>query len=91
MRTSVVGVVVIAVAVVSAVVAGLLRSEDSAQGPREDGRASASSPGPPSAAGATQPEKLENIDAQLTERLKTLCSDAGGDIGVAVRHQNRER
>lgn len=86
MKTSVVGVAVIGVVVVSVAGAVLLRSGDSTQDPRGDGRTNASSPGPPAAAGAAKPEKLENIDAQLTERLKTLCSSADGNIGVAVIH-----
>ena len=38
---------------------------------------------------ATNPralERSESADAELTERLKTLCNGADGDIGVAVVH-----
>jgi len=41
-------------------------------------------PGAPISATPTQ--RTEAQDAELTERLKTLCRDAGGDVGIAVVH-----
>ena len=87
MRTSVVGIAaLVAVVVVGAVVASLVRSARSVRGPSDPARTSASLPNPSSTPVAAQPEKLENDDAQLIERLKTLCTSADGDIGVAVIH-----
>jgi beta-lactamase class A len=85
MRTSAVGVVaVVAVVIVGAVVTGLVRSRGSRQFPGAAVVTNVSNPNSGSA--VTQPQVLEHIDAQLTERLQTLCRDAGGDIGVAVIH-----
>lgn len=89
MRTSVVSIAVLAVVVVGAITAGLLRSGGSAPWPRSesgDGRASASNSSPPSPTAIWQSPKPENIDAQLTERLQMLCRDANGEVGVAVIH-----
>jgi beta-lactamase class A len=38
------------------------------------------------AANAPSSERPETADAALTQRFKTLCESAGGDIGVAVVH-----
>ena len=38
------------------------------------------------AANASSSERPEAADAALTQRFKTLCESAGGDIGVAVVH-----
>src|SRR6266480_517094 len=88
MRRSVVGPVVAAfvAAAVSAVVVGFLRTGRSTQTPRSDAFPGASSPGPSSPGAAAPSDKTKNADAQLTERLKILCSRASGDIGVAVIH-----
>jgi beta-lactamase class A len=85
MRTSVV-VVAVAALIVGAVVALVVRHEGPGQRQGDEGRASDSSPVRALVASPAPPEKLEYIDAQLTERLKTLSSAAGGDIGVAVIH-----
>ena len=85
MRTSVGGAVtVVAVVVVGTVVVGLVRNKGRVQSPDVASVATISSPGPRSA--AAQPDRIENDDAQLSERLKTLCGSASGDFGVAVIH-----
>ena len=38
------------------------------------------------ATAAPAPERVAAADAALTQRFKTLCTSAGGDIGVAVVH-----
>src|SRR6267142_856790 len=88
MKRSVTGAIVAGVtaAIVSALVVSFLRDGHSRQTSREDVGARASSSSSSPAAGAAQSDKPENIDTQLTERLKTLCSGAGGDVGVAVIH-----
>lgn len=83
MRTSV-GVAVTVVAIVGAVVVGLVRNKGPLHSPAIAGITGASSPAPRLA--AAQPDRIENDDAQLSERLKTLCSRTSGDFGVAVIH-----
>ena len=78
MRTSV-GVAVTVVAVVGAVMVGLVRNKGRLHSADIAGVTSASGP-------AAQPVRIENDDAQLSERLKTLCSRTSGDFGVAVIH-----
>ena len=70
-------------AVVAALAGGYLRDGRSGQATCEVvvARAYTSSPSP--AAGAAPSDK---VDAQLTERLKTLCGGANGEVGVAVIH-----
>ena len=48
--------------------------------------AASSNPGLLSATNPRAVERSEAADAELTERLKTLCNGAKGDIGVAVVH-----
>lgn len=85
MRTSVgIAVTVVAVVVVGAVVASLVRSKGPMQNSHVAGVTSVSSPA--SGLAAAQPNKIENDDAQLSERLKALCGSARGDFGVAVVH-----
>jgi beta-lactamase class A len=83
MRTSV-GLAVTVVAVVGVVVAGLVRNKGPLHSPDIARVTSASSPAPRLA--AAQPDRIENDDAQLSERLKTLCGRTSGDFGVAVIH-----
>lgn len=83
MRTSAVGVIaVVAVVIVGAVVTGLVRSKGSRPG--AGATVVTHVLNAKSRLAVTQPDTLEHIDAQLTERLKTLCRDVDGDIGVAV-------
>jgi beta-lactamase class A len=85
MKTSALGLVaVVAIIIVGAVVIGLVRSKGSRQQPAAAVVTSVFDPNLQSA--LTQPETPEHSDVQLTERLKTLCRDVGGDIGVAVIH-----
>ena len=49
-------------------------------------RTAASGQGLSSATNASSVERPETADAELTQRLKTLCNGADGDIGVAVVH-----
>jgi beta-lactamase class A len=49
-------------------------------------RARSESSGAPMAASATPSQRTEALDAELTERLRKLCGDAGGDVGLAVVH-----
>jgi beta-lactamase class A len=85
MRTSVGGAVtVVAVVVVGTVVVGLVRNKGRVQNPDVASVATVSSRAPQLA--AAQTDRIENDDAQLNERLKTLCSSASGDFGVAVIH-----
>jgi beta-lactamase class A len=88
MRPSVVivAVTVVTAAVVGFAVTGFLRGGRSSQTQREDVRLRVSSSGSSTPAAAVQSDKPENIDAQLTERLKTLCSEVNGEVGVAVIH-----
>jgi beta-lactamase class A len=84
MRTSVVGAVaLVAVLVVGTVVVGL-RNKGPVQSSDVAGVTSVSSPTPQLA--AAQPDRIENDDAQLSDRLKSLCGGASGDFGVAVIH-----
>jgi beta-lactamase class A len=83
MRTSI-GVAVTVVAVVGAIVVGLVRNKGPLHSPDIAGVTSASSPAPRLT--AAQPDRIENDDAQLSERLKTLCGRTSGDFGVAVIH-----
>lgn len=85
MRSSVVGAVtVVAVVAISAVVASLVRSKGPVQSSHVAGVTSVSSPA--RALAAAQPNRIENDDTQLSERLKALCGSASGDFGVAVIH-----
>ncbi|HEY2975004.1 MAG TPA: class A beta-lactamase [Pyrinomonadaceae bacterium] len=43
------------------------------------------------AVNTTPASTIETVDAELTERLKTLCTSAQGDIGVAVIHVETSR
>ena len=85
MKRSVAGAVTagIIAAIVSAVVVSLLRDGGGGRKAPNKEIPFAASPAPSVAKGERQPE---SVDAQLTERLKTLCNGASGDIGVAVIH-----
>ncbi len=43
------------------------------------------------AVNTTPASTIETVDAELTERLKTLCTSAQGDIGVAVIYVETSR
>jgi beta-lactamase class A len=79
-RTPVVVIGAIVVVVVAAA-ASLFRIGLPAQKPGDRADASGASQ---FVAKAEQPQRGESADAELTERLKTLCARAGGDVGVAV-------
>jgi beta-lactamase class A len=80
---------VAALVVVGGGAARLIKLESSSQG--RAGRADAPAPSP-AAAAAGQPQgrdgSIDNAsaDAELAERLKSLCERAGGSVGVAVTH-----
>ncbi|MDQ3651235.1 MAG: class A beta-lactamase-related serine hydrolase, partial [Acidobacteriota bacterium] len=79
MRTSVVAVIAVVAAVAMLVEVGL-----SAHSP--DRRARSWSSDKSFASDVLQPSTQKDDDAELTERLKTICDRAGGAIGVAVLH-----
>jgi beta-lactamase class A len=86
MRASiVVGVAFVGVVLVGGVLAGLFGAGHSAQkftegaGVSSGGRAQA-------AQEASQKQKRESVEGELSERLKRLCERAGGRIGVTVVH-----
>jgi beta-lactamase class A len=83
MRTSV-GLAVTVVAVIGVVVVGLVRNKGPLHSPDIARVTSASSPAPGLV--TAPPGRIANDDAQLSDRLKTLCGRTSGDFGVAVIH-----